>query len=57
MTGVWVGIDAGKEHHHAAAVDDLGRVLWSRRIVNDQAAIAELIDRTTLTWMSSGRSI
>ena len=42
---MWVGIDAWKEHHHAAAVDDDGRVLWSRRMANDQAAIAELIDR------------
>jgi transposase len=45
VTRMWVGIDAGKEHHHAAAVDDVGRVLWSTRIGNDQAAIAELINR------------
>jgi len=42
---VWVGIDAGKEHHHAAAVDDDGRVLWSTRVANDQTAIGDLIDR------------
>ena len=53
MTRMWVGIDAGKEHHHAAAVDDLGRVLWSTRIANDQAAIAELVNRaadTDVVW-------
>jgi transposase len=50
---MWVGIDAGKEHHHAAAVDDLGQVLWSTRIANDQAAIAELVNRaadTEVVW-------
>lgn len=45
MARVWVGIDAGKEHHHAVAVDEVGRVLWSVRVANDQNAIAELLDR------------
>jgi transposase len=40
---VWVGIDIGKHAHHAAAVAADGQVVWSRRVANDQAAIAELI--------------
>jgi transposase len=40
---VWIGVDAGKAAHHATAVDATGRVLWSRRIINDQAAIEQLI--------------
>ena len=40
---VWVGIDIGKHDHHAAAVAADGQVVWSRRVANDQAAIAELI--------------
>jgi transposase len=40
---VWVGIDIGKHAHHAAAVDGDGQLVWSRRVANDQAAIAELI--------------
>ncbi|MEU0950726.1 IS110 family transposase [Streptomyces canus] len=36
---VWAGIDAGKGHHWAAAVDDNGVTLWSKKIINDEAAI------------------
>lgn len=42
---VWVGIDVGRHAHHAAAVDDSGAVLWSRRIRNDQAEIETLLER------------
>jgi transposase len=45
LTQVWVGVDAGKQAHHAAAVDVSGRVLWSTRVANDQQAITELIGR------------
>ena len=44
MARLWIGVDAGKEHHHAAGIDDTGQVMWSVRVANDQAAI-ELIDR------------
>jgi transposase len=46
---VWVGVDAGKEAHHAAAVDAEGRSLWSTRVRNDQAAIEALIARAGQT--------
>jgi transposase len=39
---VWVGIDAGKATHHAAAVNEQGQLCWSQRAPNDQAAIEEL---------------
>ncbi len=42
---IWVGIDAGKHHHHAAAIDSDGTLLWSIKIANDEAAISALIDR------------
>jgi hypothetical protein len=42
---VWIGIDAGKSGHHAAAVAADGRLIWSQRVANDQAGIEELIDR------------
>jgi len=45
LAQVWVGVDAGKQAHHAAAVDVAGRVLWSTRVANDQQAIADLIGR------------
>jgi hypothetical protein len=53
LTLLWVGVDAGKEHHHAAAVDEFGRVQWSTRIPNDQTAIGELLSRAAdhdVTW-------
>ena len=45
MANVWVGVDAGKQAHHAAAVDVEGRVLWSTRVANDEPGITELIGR------------
>jgi transposase len=41
---VWVGIDAGKSSHHAAAVDAGGKRLWSVKVAN-QRQIEELIAR------------
>lgn len=43
---IWVGIDAGKASHHAAAIDADGRQLWSVKVANDQLQIEELIART-----------
>lgn len=42
---VWVGIDVGKGHHHACAVDDVGKVVFSRKVVNGQADIESLLKR------------
>jgi transposase len=43
MTAVWAGIDSGKRAHHCAVIDTTGRMLLSRRVVNDEAALVELI--------------
>src|SRR6478735_9039702 len=45
----WVGIDAGKNNHHAVAVDSDGQVLWSQQVVNDQAVIEKLITKAAAT--------
>jgi predicted NBD/HSP70 family sugar kinase len=54
---VWVGIDVGRHAHHAAAVDDSGAVLWSRRIRNDHAEIETLLDPVadvdSVVWRST----
>jgi transposase len=42
---VWVGIDAGKASHHAAAVDAAGKRLWSVKVANGQRPIEDLIAR------------
>ena len=36
---VRAGIDAGKGHHWAAAVDETGATLWSKKVDNDESAI------------------
>lgn len=40
---LWVGIDAGKGHHWAVAVDGGGHPVISRKVVNDEAEILELL--------------
>lgn len=40
---LWVGIDAGKGHHWAVGVDHEGHPVLSRKVVNDEAQILELI--------------
>jgi transposase len=42
---IWVGIDVGKAHHHACAVDETGKVVFSKRLGNGQAEIEALIAR------------
>lgn len=41
---LWVGIDVGKTHHHACAIDVSGSVIWSQKLSNDQDAVENLID-------------
>jgi transposase len=55
MRKAWVGVDTGKAHHWAVAVDADGRVLWSQRVANDQAKITDMIGQAArlaneLTW-------
>ncbi|GIG61637.1 IS110 family transposase [Longispora fulva] len=40
---VWVGVDAGKGHHWAVAVDEVGASVWSKKIDNDETAILNAI--------------
>lgn len=40
---LWVGIDAGKGHHWAVAVDPEGHPVLSRKVVNDETEILDLL--------------
>lgn len=40
---VWVGIDVGKTHHWASAVDAAGGQVWARKIANGEAEILDAI--------------
>ncbi|WP_228815388.1 IS110 family RNA-guided transposase [Nocardia puris] len=44
---VWAGVDVGKEHHWVAVVDPTGRVMLSRKVSNDERAIAAVIEAVT----------
>lgn len=44
MQHLWVGIDAGKTHHHAVVIDSDATRLLSRRVLNDEAVLKSLID-------------
>ena len=43
MTAIWIGMDSGKWAHHCVVIDSVGRVLMSRRVANDEAALTDLI--------------
>jgi transposase len=56
MTAVWAGIDSGKRAHHCVVIDTAGRTLLSRRVVNDEAALLELITAVLVPrWRRSRR--
>ncbi|MFJ8391160.1 IS110 family transposase [Streptomyces sp. NPDC094438] len=40
---IWAGVDIGKEHHHCVVIDAQGERLLSRRVLNDETALLELI--------------
>jgi transposase len=40
---VWAGVDVGKEHHWVCVVDENGVVVLSRKVINDEQAIRELV--------------
>lgn len=42
---IWVGVDVGKAHHHACAVDVTGKVVFTKRLANEESAIDRLIAR------------
>ena len=40
---LWAGVDAGKAAHHCVVINADGQRVLSRRIVNDEAALTDLI--------------
>nr|WP_169810057.1 IS110 family transposase [Streptomyces hygroscopicus] len=40
---IWAGVDIGKEHHHCVVINADGERLLSRRVLNDESALLELI--------------
>jgi predicted anti-sigma-YlaC factor YlaD len=41
----WVGLDVGKQDHHATVVSAVGERLFELAVSNDEAAIDGLLDR------------
>ncbi|MFB7360341.1 IS110 family transposase [Streptomyces gardneri] len=40
---IWAGVDIGKEHHHCVVIDADGERLLSRRVLNDETVLLELM--------------
>ncbi|WP_406279025.1 IS110 family transposase [Streptomyces sp. NBC_00191] len=40
---IWAGLDIGKEHHHCVVIDGQGERLLSRRVLNDETELLQLI--------------
>ena len=57
---LWAGVDAGKAAHHCVVINADGQRVLSQRVVNDEAALTDLI-RTVKELVAaarfSGRSI
>lgn len=43
MPELWAGVDVGKEHHHCVVINARGERLLSRRVLNDETTLLELI--------------
>ncbi|WP_405597445.1 IS110 family transposase [Streptomyces sp. NBC_01410] len=43
MPQIWAGVDIGKEHHHCVVMDAQGERLLSRRVLNDEPDLLQLI--------------
>ena len=43
MPELWAGVDIGKEYHHCVVIDAQGRRLFSRRVLNGEQELLELI--------------
>ncbi|MBS1836356.1 MAG: IS110 family transposase [Actinobacteria bacterium] len=41
---IWIGVDVGKEFHHAVVLDDAGEILVDRRVTNSEADLVKLLD-------------
>jgi hypothetical protein len=56
----WVGLDVGKEDHHATVVSAAGERLFELAVRNDEAALARLLaralDSDRVRWLSISRA-
>lgn len=43
MPEIWAGLDIGKKHHHAVVIDADGKRLLSRRVMNDERELLQLV--------------
>ena len=55
LSRAWAGVDIGKGHHHVVVLDGDGQGLLSRRVANDELALAGVIERASaladvVTW-------
>jgi transposase len=41
---IWIGLDVGKEFHHAVVLDDAGDVVADRRVTNSEVDLVRVLD-------------
>ena len=41
---IWIGLDVGKEFHHAVVLNDAGEVLADQRVTNGEAEVIKVLD-------------
>jgi transposase len=41
---IWIGLDVGKEFHHAVVLNNVGDVLADRRVTNSEADLIKILD-------------
>lgn len=41
---IWIGLDVGKEFHHAVVLNDVGAVVADRRVTNSEADLVKVLD-------------
>jgi hypothetical protein len=52
---LWARVDAGKLEHHCVVIDGEGQRLLSRRVINDEAVLLDLI--ATVTALADGGEV
>lgn len=45
---IWIGLDVGKEFHHAVVLDDSGGLLFDRRVTNSEADLIKLLEAAAI---------
>ncbi|MGW7609889.1 IS110 family transposase [Streptomyces sp. NPDC054766] len=57
MAWNWAGTDIGKAHHHTVVLNDDGEVLLSRKVINDEPDLLNLLSEVLALGEDVVRSV